>query len=198
MLKIVSDSPWLTSVTFYQAMDITDEILIDLFTRSRGSLKYVNLSLCSHIGSDPVIALVKHHPNLLSLNLSYTSLTGQGLQVLHHLEHLTDLSLEGCFNLTRTSMSLFLQRNLPPRLAKLNLAYLFTVLGEWLAALNSNVKLERLDLRHVENVTKRDVRGVLKRWGTECEVLSTAKLETDDEFGWIHYVNEIITAQAVY
>jgi len=58
-------------------------------------------------------------------------------------------------------------------------------------------KLERLDIRHAENITKRDVRGFRERWGSDCEVLSTARLETDDEHGWRQYVDEIIRADVV-
>ena len=95
-------------------------------------------------------------------------------------------------------MSQFLQNNLPPRLSRLNLSYLFSVLGEWLASLNSAVKLQRLDVRHVDNITKMDVRGFRERWGTDCEVLSTARLEADDEYGWRQYIDDIIKAEVVY
>jgi hypothetical protein len=93
-------------------------------------------------------------------------------------------------------MAHFLQHNLPPRLSRLNLSYLFSVQGEWLASLNS-VKLERLDLRHVEHITKKDVRRLSERWGQGCEVLSTARLESDDENGWRQYINEIIHAEVL-
>jgi hypothetical protein len=170
-------------------------MLIDLFTSTpSSSLKHIDLSFCHHIGSDPILTLISHHPNILTLNLSHTSFTDDGLLSLHQLTHLTDLSLEGCFNLTRTSMSQFLQNHLPPRLSRLNLSYLFTVLGEWLAQLNSDVKFERLDVRYAENITKRDVRGLRERWDG-CEVLSTARLETDDERGWRQYVDDIINAE---
>jgi hypothetical protein len=197
-MLIVSLSPRLTALSFFSAVEVTEDMLITLFTQSRGSLKHVDLSFCHHIGSDSIILLVAHHPNLLTLNLSHTSLTDDGLLILHRLGDLTDLSLEGCYNLTRTSMSQFLQNNLPPRLSRLNLSYLFTVLGEWLATLNSAVKLERLDVRHVENITKRDVRGFRERWGTDCEVLSTARLEADDEHGWRQYIDDIVNADVVY
>jgi hypothetical protein len=95
-------------------------------------------------------------------------------------------------------MSKFLKTSLPPRLSRLNLSYLFTVLGEWLAQLNSNVKFERLDVRYAEHVTKRDIRGLRERWGNGCEVLTTARLETDDEPGWKQYVDEIVKAEVVY
>lgn len=195
---VVSNSPRLTALSLYSAVDVTEDMLITLFSQSRGSLKHVDLSFCHHIGSDSIISLVFHHPNLLTLDLSHTSLTDDGLLILHRLRDLTDLSLEGCYNLTRTSMSQFLQSNLPPRLSRLNLSYLFTVLGEWLTTLNSAVKLERLDVRHVENITKSDVRGFMDRRGTGCEVLSTAKLETDDEYGWKQYVDDIVKAEVIY
>jgi len=178
MLGLASKSPRLTSLSLYSAVDVTEDMLIDLFTSTSSSLKHIDLSFCHHIGSDPVL----------------TSFTDDGLLSLHQLTNLTDLSLEGCFNLTRTSMSQFLQHHLPPRLSRLNLSYLFTVLGEWLAQLNSDVKFERLDVRYAENITKRDVRGLKERWNG-CEVLSTAKLETDDERGWRQYVDEIINAE---
>ena len=197
-MYVVSLSSRLTALSLYSAVEVTEDMLITLFTQSRGSLKHVDLSFCHHIGSDSIISLVSHHPNLLTLNLSHTSLTDDGLLILHRLRDLTDLSLEGCYNLTRTSMSQFLQNNLPPRLSRLNLSYLFTVLGEWLATLNSAVKLERLDVRHVENITKRDVRGFRERWGTDCEVLSTARLEADDEHGWRQYIDDIVNAEVVY
>ena len=197
-MTVVSQSTHLASLLLYSAVEVTEDMLITLFTQSQGSLKHVDLSFCHHIGSDSIISLVSHHPNLLTLNLSHTSLTDDGLLSLHCLQHLTDLSLEGCYNLTRTSMSQFLQNGLPPRLSRLNLSYLFTVLGEWLATLNSKVKLERLDVRHVENITKRDVRGFRERWGTRCEVLSTARLEADDEHGWRQYIDDIFKAEVVY
>jgi hypothetical protein len=193
-MALISQSPRLTSLSLYSAVEVTEAILIDLFTHSVGSLKHVDISFCYDFGSDAIISLVTHHPNLLTLNVSHTSLDDKGLLTLHRLHQLTDLSLEGCFNLTRTSMSQFLQNGLPPRLSRLNLSYLFTVLGEWLASLN---KLERLDVRHAENITKRDVRGFRERWGSDCEVLSTAKLETDDEHGWRQFVDEIIRADVV-
>lgn len=198
IMTVVSQSTRLASLSLYSAVEITEDMLISLFSSSQGSLKHVDLSFCHHIGSDSIISLVTHHPNLLTLNLSHTSLTDDGLLSLQHLQHLTDLSLEGCYNLTRSSMSQFLQNSLPPRLSRLNLSYLFTVLGEWLATLNSKVKLQRLDVRHVDNITKRDVRGFRERWGTECEVLSTAKLEADDEYGWRQYIDDIIKAEIVY
>lgn len=197
-MSIVSGSVRLTSLTLYSAVNITEDMLIDLFTHSKGSLKHVDLSFCHHISSGPIVSLVFHHPNLLTLNLSYTSLTDDGLLSLHRLDNLTDLSLEGCFNLTTVSMAEFLQTRLPPRLSRLNLSYLFSVWGEWLATLNSQVKFERLDVRHVENITRRDVRGFRERWGAGCEVLSTAKLESDDEFGWRQYVDDIVRARVVY
>ena len=172
-MSLISSSARLTSLTLCGAVNITEDMLIDLFTYSKGSLKHVDLSFCHHIGSGPIISLVFHHPNLLTLNLSHTSLTDDSLLSLYRLDSLTDLSLEGCFNLTTVSMAEFLQSRLPPRLSRLNLSYLFTVWGEWLATLNSQVKFERLDVRHVENITKRDVRGFRERWGTGCEVLST-------------------------
>ena len=193
-MTLVSHSPRLTSLSLYSTVEVTEDILIDLFTHSTGSLKHVDLSFCHHIGSDAIISLVTHHPNLLTLNVSHTSLNDDGLLMLHRFHQLTDLSLEGCYNLTRASMSQFLQSGLPPRLSRLNLSYLFTVLGEWLARIN---KLERLDVRHAENITKRDVRGFRERWGSDCEVLSTARLETDDEHGWRQYVDEIIRADVV-
>jgi hypothetical protein len=171
-------------------------MLINMFKTTQGSLTDVDLSFCHHLGSDAILALVTHHPSLRTLNLSHTSVTDSALLSLHHLRDLTDLSLEGCFNLTRPSMSKFLQTSLPPRLSRLNLSYLFTVLGEWLAA--SSVKFERLDVRHVDNITKRDVRGFRERWGTNCEVLTTARLETDDEKGWTQYVEEILKAEMVF
>ena len=198
IMFIVSHSPRLTTLSLQSAVEVTEDMLVTLFSQTRGSLKHVDLSFCHHIGSDSIISLVSYHPNLLTLNLSHTSLTDDGLLILHRLRDLTDLSLEGCYNLTRTSMSQFLQNDLPPRLSRLNLSYLFTVLGEWLATLNSTVKLERLDLRHVENITKRDVRGFRDRCGTDCEVLSTARLETDDESGWRQYLDDIIQAEVVY
>jgi len=198
ILTIASQSTRLTSISLYSAVEVTEDMLIDLFINSKGSLKHIDLSFCHHIGSEAIIQLISYHPNLLTLNLSHTSLTDEGLLTLHNLQQLTDLSLEGCYNLTRTSMSQFLQNNLPPHLSKLNLSYLFTVLGEWLATLNSQVKLERLDVRHVENITKRDVRGLREKWGMECEVLSTARLETDDEYGWRQYVDDIIRAEVAY
>ena len=67
-----------------------------------------------------------------------------------------------------------------------------------MTTLNSKVKLERLDVRHVENITKRDVRGFRERWGKGCEVLSTARLEADDEYGWRQYIDDIIKAEIVY
>jgi hypothetical protein len=197
-MNVVSQSTRLESISLSCVVEVTEDILISLFSSSQGSLKHVDLSFCHHIGSDSIISLVTHHPNLLTLNLSHTSLTDDGLLSLQHLQHLTDLSLEGCYNVTRASMSQFLQNSLPPRLSRLNLSYLFTVLGEWLATLNSKVKLERLDVRHVENITKKDVRGFRERWGTGCEVLSTARLETDDEYGWRQYVDDIIKAEIVY
>jgi len=194
MLALASKSPRLTSLSLYSAVDVTEEMLIDLFTSTSSPLKHIDLSFCHHIGSDPVLTLISHHPNILTLNLSHTSFTDDGLLSLHQLTNLTDLSLEGCFNLTRTSMSQFLQNHFPPRLSRLNLSYLFTVLGEWLAQLDSDIKFERLDVRYAENITKRDVRGLKERWNG-CEVLSTAKLETDDERGWRQYVDEIINAE---
>jgi hypothetical protein len=198
ILFLASQSTRLTSLSFSSAIDISENKLISLFTSTNGSLEHVDLSFCHHIGSLPIITLIDNHPNLLTLNLSRTSLTDNALLSLHHLHHLTDLSLEGCFNLTRASMSKFLQTNLPPRLSRLNLSYLFTVLGEWLAQLNSNVKFERLDVRYAEHVTKRDIRGLRERWGNGCEVLTTARLETDDEPGWKQYVDEIVKAEVVY
>ena len=193
-MKLVSQSPRFSSLSLYSAAEVSEELLIDLFTNSAGSLKHVDLSFCHQIGSEAIISLVNHHPNLLTLNVSYTPLNDDGLLTLHRLGHLTDLSLEGCYNLTRGSMSQFIRTGLPPRLSRLNLSYLFTVLGEWLASLN---KLQRLDVRHAENITKRDVRGFCERWGSGCEVLSTARLETDDEQGWRQYVDEIIQAEVV-
>lgn len=194
ILTLASISPRLTSISLYSAVDVTEEMLIDLFTSTPSSIKHIDLSFCHHIGSDPVLALISRHPNILILNLSHTSFTDDGLLQIHRLTQLTDLSLQGCFNLTRTSMSQFLQNHLPPRLSRLNLSYLFTVLGEWLAQLNSDVKFERLDVRYAENITKRDVRGLKERWDG-CEVLSTARLETDDERGWRQYVDEITNAE---
>jgi len=177
-------------------MQITDDMLIQLFTESRGSLRHVDLSFSYHNGSDAVTALAAHHPELLTLNLSHTCIEDEALLSLRSLQHLTDLSLEGCYNLTHPFMAHFLQHNLPPRLARLNLSYLFSVQGEWLASLNS-VQLERLDLRHVEHITKKDVRGLRERWGQNCEVLSTARLESDDENGWRQYIDEIIQAEVL-
>jgi hypothetical protein len=177
-------------------MQITEDTLIRLFTESRGSLRHVDLSFCYHVGSDTVMALAVHHPQLSTLNVSHTCISDEGLLSLSGLQYLADLSLEGCFNVTRTFMAHFLQHNLPPRLSRLNLSYLFSVQGEWLASLNS-VKLERLDLRYVEHITKRDVRGLRDRWGQDCEVLSTARLESDDEGGWRQYIDEIIQAEVL-
>jgi hypothetical protein len=198
ILSLASQSPRLTSLSFCSAIDISEDRLISLFRGTKGSFEHVDLSFCHHIGSLPIIALIENHPNLLTLNLSHTSLTDNALLSLYQLQYLTDLSLEGCFNLTRASMSKFLQTSLPPRLSRLNLSYLFTVLGEWLAQLNSNVKFERLDVRYAEHVTKRDIRGLRERWGNGCEVLTTARLETDDEPGWKQYVDEIVKAEVVY
>lgn len=194
ILTLVAKSPRLTSLSLYSAIDVTEEMLITLLTSTPSSLKHIDLSFCHHLGSNPIHTIISHHPNILTLNLSHTSFTDSGLLSLPHLPHLTDLSLEGCFNLTRNSMSRFLPGPLPPRLSRLNLSYLFTVLGEWLAQLNSNVKFERLDVRYAENITKRDVRGLKERWDG-CEVLETARLETDDERGWRQYVDEIINAE---
>jgi hypothetical protein len=198
VLSFVSQSPRFTSLCLYSAVEVTEDMLVDLFTNSKGSLRHVDLSFCYHTGSDSVISLTANHPHLLTLNLSHTSITDDALLALRCLGRLTDLSLEGCYNLTRASMAEFLQNGIPPRLSRLNLSHLFTVLGEWLAALNSTIKLERLDVRHVESITKRDVRGLRERWGAACEVLSTAKLETDDESGWRQYVDDIVRAGAVY
>jgi hypothetical protein len=197
-MTFISQSHRLTSLSLYSAVEVTEDVLVDLFISSKGSLRHVDLSFCHQIGSDAITALTAHHPRLLTLNLSHTSITDDGLLALRSLDLLTDLSLEGCFNLTRASMEEFLQNGLPLRLSRLNLSYLFTVLGEWLATLNSTVKLERLDVRHVESITKRDIRGFHERWGTSCEVLSTAKLETDDEHGWRQYIDDIIRAEVVY
>jgi hypothetical protein len=194
ILALAAKSPRLSSLSLYSAVDVTEQMLIDFLISTPSSLKHIDLSFCHHLGSDPILTIISHHPNILTLNLSHTSFTDSGLLSLHHLTHLTDLSLEGCFNLTRNSMSQFLQNHLPPRLSRLNLSYLFTVLGEWLAQLNSNVKFERLDVRYAENITKRDVRGLKERWDG-CEVLETARLETDDERGWRQYVDEIINAE---
>jgi hypothetical protein len=196
IITIASSSPRLTSLTLCNAIDVNEDMLIDMFRNTRGSLTDVDLSFCHHLGSDTILALVNNHRSLRTLNLSYTSITDEALLTLHQFHNLTDLSLKGCFNLTCASMSQFLQNSLPPRLSRLNLSYLFTVLGEWLAA--SSVKFEHLDVRHVENITKRDIRGFRERWGTGCEVLTTARLEADDERGWTQYVDEIIRAEAVY
>jgi hypothetical protein len=91
----------------------------------------------------------------------------------------------------------FLQHSFPPRLSKLNLSYLFTVIGEWLTHVPSNAKFERLDVRNTEGITKRDVQGLRRRWGTGCVVLENAKLESDDEMGWRRYVEEIMQANVV-
>lgn len=192
-ISLIAQSPRFTSLYLNSAMQITEDMLIRLFTESRGPLRHVDLSFCYHIGSDAVMALVAHHPKLETLNVSHTCITDEGLMALHSLQQLTDLSLEGCYNLTRPFMAHFLQNNLPPRLSRLNLSYLFSVQREWLAALDS-VKLQRLDLRHVDNITKRDVRELRELWGQGCEVLSTAKLESDDEPGWRQYIDEIARA----
>jgi hypothetical protein len=196
IINLTALSPRLTSLTLRSAVDINEWMLKDLFKFSRDSLLHVDLSFCHHIGSFSIVDLIAHHPSLRTLNLSHTCVTDDALLLLHQLHHLTDLSLEGCFNLSRASMSQFLQTSLPPRLSRLNLSYLFTVLGEWLAS--SSGKFERLDVRHVEHITKRDVRDFRARWGTECEVLTTARLETDDERGWTQYVDEIIKAEVVH
>ena len=198
LIGLACESPRLTSLSLISALDVTEENLISLFENTGGSLKHVDLSFCHHIGSEPILSLISHHPNLQSLNLSHTSFTDDGLLQLHQLRNLTDLSLQGCFNLTRVSMSKFLKHSFPPRLSKLNLSYLFTVVGEWLAHVQSSVNFERLDVRYTENITKRDVLGLKERWGTGCVVLENAKLETDDERGWRQYVDEIIQAQIVY
>ena len=195
ILSIVQQSPRLSSIHFSH-IRVTDKMLIDLFTHSNGSLRHVDLSICQ-IGSDSVISLVKRHPHLLTLDLSYTMLMDEGLLCLHQLEHLTDLSLQGCYHLTYPCMSEFLCQKLPPQISKLNLSYLLTVHGEWLATLPSQAKFERLDVRHVDSITKKDVRTFHSRWGKDCEVLSTAKLESDDEDGWRQYVDDIIGAQPI-
>jgi Leucine Rich repeat len=196
IVNLVAQSPRFSSLTLNSTLQITEDMLIRLFAGSEGSLRHVDLSYCYHVGSDAIMALVAHHPNLSTLNVSHTCITDEGLLSLHNLQHLTDLSLEGCYNLTRPLMAHFLQHNLPPRLSRLNLSYLFSVQGEWLASLNS-VKLERLDLRHVEHITKKDVRRLSERWGQGCEVLSTARLESDDENGWRQYIDEIIHAEVL-
>ena len=193
ILSIVQHSHRLSSISFSH-IRVTDKMLIDLFSNSKGSLRHVDMSICQ-IGSDCIISLVKHHPKLLTLDLSYTMLMDEGLLCLHHLENLTDLSLQGCYHLTYPCMAEFLRHKLPPRISKLNLSYLLTVHGEWLATLPSQAKFERLDVRHVDSITRKDVQSFHSRWGSGCEVLSTAKLESDDEDGWRQYVEEIITAQ---
>ena len=198
IIHIVAKSPRLTSLSLNYVFEITGDMLITLFCHSQGSLKHVDLSFCYLIGSDPVISLVTHHPNIRTLNLSYTALADDGLLTLNRLHDLSDLSLKGCFSLTRASMSQFLQPGLPPRLSRLNLSLLFTISGDWLATINSSIKLECLDIRHVENITKKDVKRFRARWGTGCEVLSTARLEADDEYGWKQYVDEIIKAEVIY
>src|SRR5579859_1829687 len=56
LLTLASKSPRLTSISLYSAVDVTEEMLIDLFTSTSSSLKHIDLSFCHHIGSDPVLA----------------------------------------------------------------------------------------------------------------------------------------------
>ena len=198
ILTLACESTHLTTLRLPSAIDVTEGLLIDFFKNTAGSLRYCDLSFCHHIGSEPIHTLIQYHPTIRYLNLSHTSFTDDGLLELHKLPHLEELSLQGCFNLTHTSMATFLQHSFPPRLSKLNLSYLFTVVGEWLAHVQSNVTFERLDVRYAENITKKDVLGLKKRWGTGCVVLENAKLESDDERGWRQYIDDIIQAQGVY
>lgn len=197
IFMLAYESPRLTSLCLPSAVDVTEDFLIDFFKTTKGTLKYCDLSFCRQIGSQPIHTLIEYHPKIQYLNLSHTSFTDDGLLELHRLSDLEELSLQGCFSLTRTSMSNFLQHSFPPRLSKLNLSYLFTVVGEWLAHVPSNVKFERLDIRYTEGITKKDVQELKRRWGTGCIVLENAKLENDDEIGWVRYVEEITETTVV-
>lgn len=194
--RTVKSNQRITSISFYACLDLSG-ILFKFFGDWLKNLRHVNLSYCQHVQSRHIMKLIQSRLPLRTLNLSYTGINRRALERLHELEHLTDLSLKGCFDIESQDMFEFLLTGLPPRLSRLNLSYLFTVQGEWLVDMSSRVKLELLDVRCAEYITRSDVRKIQERWGNKCQVLATAKLETDDEQGWIQFVEELVEADVV-
>jgi Leucine Rich repeat len=182
----------LTTVILAYSPNLFEKNINDIFTAYLGKLRHVDLTHCYQVVCDTVISLVVSSPDLLTLDLSYTCIGDNGLIALRYLQQLTDLSLEGCCSLTAPAMSLFLGHFLPPKITRLNLSHLFSVFGDTLASLDTALKFERLDVRYTEHITKQDVKGFKERYGDNVEVLTTAKLETDDERGWRKYLDEMV------
>jgi hypothetical protein len=63
--------------------------------------------------------------------------------------------------------------------------------------MSSRVKLKTLDVRFAEWVTRSDIRKISQRWGNKSQILSTARLETDDEPGWKQFVDELVEADVL-
>lgn len=190
------NNPRLISVTFRSAVDLPSKAMRSLW-KSATNLRHVDLSWCLQIRNLPILSLIIQCPTLLSLNLSHTKITRIVLRGLHKLEYLTDLSLEGCFRPSMNDMRDFIQSGLPPRLSRLNLSYLYSIKGEWLVQMSSRVTLKLLDVRYAEWITRSDIRKMSQRWGNKCQILTSARLETDDERGWKQFVDELVEADVV-
>jgi hypothetical protein len=190
------NNPRLTSVTFRSAVDLPSKVMRSLW-KSATNLRHVDLSWCLQIRTLPILNLVNQCPTLVSLNLSHTKITTFVLRILRKLEYLTDLSLEGCFRLHTYAMCEFIQSGLPPRLSRLNLSYLYSIKGEWLVQMSSRVTLKLLDVRYAEWITRSDIKKMSQRWGNKCQILTTARLETDDERGWKQFVDELVEADVI-
>jgi hypothetical protein len=165
----ISRSPRLT--TLIVNCDILDgrAELGECFKNSRSSLRHVRLSRCRNVGLPTVFPLVKHHPDLLSLDLSQSRVSDEGLLLLYKLTHLTDLSLECSFGFTPGGLSAFLKKYFPLRVSRLNFCNV-PLPAEWLLNLDASVKLVRLDVTNIGVITTRDVQKFRERWG-DCEIL---------------------------
>jgi hypothetical protein len=63
--------------------------------------------------------------------------------------------------------------------------------------MSSRVTLKLLDVRYAEWITRSDIKKMSQRWGNKCQILTTARLETDDERGWKQFVDELVEADVI-
>lgn len=103
-----------------------------------GSLRHLDLYRCEQIGDEGITALLEGCHSLTEVNLSYTSVTDEGLLVLTHCRDIVNVELRGCLGIT--SIGLTHIAGVLPHLTDLDLKHCYKVGDKGMLAIAENCK----------------------------------------------------------
>jgi hypothetical protein len=166
-----------------------------LLSKSR-CLKRVDLSRTS-ISSSVVQALMQTHKSTLeSLKLEFSTIEDPALRAISQAEKLRELSLFGCFSLSKCALRAFLSKRTPPTIRTLDIRWLPDVRIGWLyeLLLRPNSKIKSIDISGCERLTLGDLQS-LQKVKPEVKMVHTAVLVDESIWGYRRYIEYLSTLQ---